>query len=178
MPPEAAARSAVMAETMLPAAPVTRKTVFLSKRQAGLAVGGGLFLQPDRPALPVLVADLDRAGIAQGFLDQDFGDFRRLAFRFEIDRFDQSVRPLPLVRFGEARDRAAQRRRRAGVVVAVLPAEPRRRHQECARRRNLLVQNAHGGVERFDAHPQGFVPGGKIHVRLRSCPRSSSAGSQ
>ena len=41
------------------------------QREAGLAIGCGLFLQPDRPAQPVLVADFDRAGIAQGFLDQD-----------------------------------------------------------------------------------------------------------
>ena len=44
---------------------------------AGLAVGCGLFLEPDRPAQAVLVADLDRAGIAQRFVDQEFGDFRR-----------------------------------------------------------------------------------------------------
>ena len=64
----------------------------LIQRQAGLAVGGGLFLQPDGPAQSVLVADLDCAGIAQGFLDQEFGDFRWLAFSFEIDRFDESLR--------------------------------------------------------------------------------------
>ena len=74
----------------------------LVQRQAGLAVGCGLFLQADRPALPVLVADLDRAGIAQGFLDEEFGDFRRRCARFEIDRLDQGVRPLALVGLGEA----------------------------------------------------------------------------
>ena len=49
--------------------------------QSGLSVGCGLFLQSNRPALPVLVADLDRAGIAQSFFEQDSGDIRRLATR-------------------------------------------------------------------------------------------------
>ena len=177
MPPEAAARSAVMAETMLPAAPVIRKTRVLVQRQAGLAVVGRLLLQPDRPAQSVLVADLDRAGIAQRFLDEELGDFRWLAVGFEIDRFDQSFRPLALVGLGEAGDRAAQRSDRSGFVVAVLPAEPRRRDQERARRRDLLVQRAHGGVERLDAHPQRFMPGRRGPCLL-SGPSSSSAGSQ
>ena len=80
----------------------------LVQRQTGLAIGGGLFLQPDRPAQSVLVADLDCAGIAQGFLDQDARRLpMRLRSRFEVDRFDQGVRALPLIGFGEARDRAA-----------------------------------------------------------------------
>ena len=107
------------------------------QRQAGLAVGCGLFLQPNCPAQSPLVADLDCAGIAQGFLDQDVGDFRRLALRFEIDRLDQSVHALALVGLGEARHRAAQRGDRSGFVVAVLSTEPRRRDQERARRRDL-----------------------------------------
>ena len=141
-----------------------QKDGVLVQSQAGLAVGCGLFLQSNRPALPFLVADLDCAGIAQSLLDEDVGDLRRLSFRFEIDRLDESVHPLALVGFGEARHRAAQRRDRSGLVVAVLSAEPCRRNQERARRRNLLVQSAHGGVERLDAHPQSFVPGGEVHV--------------
>ena len=77
MPPEAAARSAVMAETMLPAAPVIRKTVSLSSVMPGPAVRDGLLLEPDRPAQPVLVADLDRAGIAQRLVDQEPATIRR-----------------------------------------------------------------------------------------------------
>ena len=74
MPPEAVAKSAVIADTILPAAPVTRKTVLLSKVKTGLAIGGELFLQTNRPAQPLLVANFDCAGIAQGFLNQDVGD--------------------------------------------------------------------------------------------------------
>ena len=91
MPPEAAAKSAVMAETMLPAAPVIRKTVSLSSVRPGWPSVAGCSCKPDGPAQPVLVADLNCAGIAQGFLDQGFGDFRRLALCFEIDRFDEGV---------------------------------------------------------------------------------------
>ena len=80
--------------------------MLLSRAQAGLAIGCGLFLQPDRPAQPVLVADFDRAGIAQGFLNQDVCDFGRLSFRFKVDRLDQSVHPLSLIGFGETHDRA------------------------------------------------------------------------
>ena len=43
MPPEAAAKSAVMAETILPAAPVIKKTVSLLGHTS-LAVGSGLLL--------------------------------------------------------------------------------------------------------------------------------------
>ena len=80
--------------------------------ETGLAIGSGLFLQTYRPAQTFFVADFDCAGIAQGFVDQDVGDLRRLSFRFKVDRFDQSVRSLSLIRFGEAHHRATQRRGR------------------------------------------------------------------
>jgi len=133
------------------------------QRQAGLAIGGWLFFQSHGPALVSLIADLHRSGVAQGLLDEELGDFRRFAVRLEIDRFDEGVHPLPLVGFCEARHRAAHRCDRTGLVVAVLSAQPHRRYEECARRRHLLVQHAHGGIKRFDPHPQGFMPGSQVH---------------
>ena len=133
MPPEAAARSAVIADTMLPAAPVTRKTLSLSSVMPGCAVGGRALLEADGPALAVLIADLDRAGIAQGFVDQQLGDLRRRRPGFEVDGLHQRVRPLAFVGLGEAGDGAAQRRDGSRLVVAVLPAEARRGDQEGAR---------------------------------------------
>ena len=63
-PPECAARSAVIADTMLPAAPVTTKVPPAERPLDAAAVDGG-FQQADRPAQPVGVTDLDRAGVAQ-----------------------------------------------------------------------------------------------------------------
>ena len=58
-----------------------------------------------------LVADLDGTGIAQRFVDQEVGDFRGRAVALEVDGFDERVRPLAFVGFGEAGDGAAERRR-------------------------------------------------------------------
>ena len=79
-----------MADTMLPAAPVTRNTVSLFNVQTGLSVRRGLFREADAPAQPSLVADLDGAGIAQGLRHQRLGHFRGVARRFEIDGLDEA----------------------------------------------------------------------------------------
>ena len=136
----------------------------LSSVMPGLPVGGRAFLEPDRPAVRPLIADLDRAGIAQRLADQQFGDLRRAAARFEIDGLHQRVRPLALICFGEAGHGAAHGRSRSGLVVAVLAAEARRGDQECARRRYLVVESAHGPVERLDPDVHGLAPGGEGHI--------------
>ena len=46
MPPDAAARSAVIAETMLPAAPVMTKTLFLSSTMPGCPSLAGCSSRP------------------------------------------------------------------------------------------------------------------------------------
>jgi len=55
---------------------------------AGVAVGGGLFLQTHCPAVSVLVTDLYCASIAQSFFDEQFGDLRGLVLWTKIDGFD------------------------------------------------------------------------------------------
>ena len=110
------------------------------------------------------MSDLHRAGVAQGLRDQHAGHLGRRARRFEIDRLHESFRPLALVGFGEARDGAAHWRDGSGLVVAVQSAEPRRRHQERVRPRDLLVQRAHRRIQQFDAHAKSFAPGGRIHA--------------
>ena len=61
-------------------------------------------------------------------MDQDAGHFLRFALRVEIDCFDQNVRPLSLIRFTEADDRATERGYCPGLVVAMLSAQPSRRY--------------------------------------------------
>ena len=92
MPPEAAAKSAVIADTMLPAAPVIRNTLSCIQRQARLAIVCRLLLQADRPAQSILVSDFNCAGIAQGFLDQRFSNFRRIAARLRSQPLSRELR--------------------------------------------------------------------------------------
>ena len=137
MPPDAAAKSAVMAETMLPAAPVITKDAVLVQHHAGLAIGGGLFLEADGPTLICRVSDLDHTGIAQGLFDQQVGDFGGIAIWFKVDCFDEGIAALPLVRLGKAHHGAAERSDRSAFVVAMMSAKSRRRHDERPRRRRL-----------------------------------------
>ena len=97
-----------MAETMLPAAPVTRKTVSWSSVMPGWPSAAGRLRRPTVQRCAVLVADLDCAGIAQGFRDQQLGDFRGVAFGLEIDGFDEGVGALAFVGLGEAGNGSAQ----------------------------------------------------------------------
>ena len=83
------ARSATIADTMLPAAPVTTKTESdPSSRpsavgQVGLDEGHGV-------PVVVVVADLDEAGVAQGLGDQHVGEAGGLAAGAEVDRLDEA----------------------------------------------------------------------------------------
>ena len=140
------------------------KDAVLVERQAGFSVGGRQFLQSDCPALSLFVSDLDRAGIAQSFVDEELGKFRRYAIRFKIDRFDEGIHPLSFVSLGESDDRAAQRSDRSRCVVAVLSSEARRRHQKRARSGDLFIERAHGYIKRLDADANSFMPGIQAHV--------------
>ena len=111
-------------------------------------------------ALIVDTADLDTAGVEQGLLDQLRGDRLGLATLGEVDRLDERVGTLLLVRLGESDDRPAERVGRAGFVVAVVAAEPGRRDQERAR----AVQVAHGRVERLDPSTQRLAPAIEVVV--------------
>ena len=119
-------------------------------------------MEADGPAEPCLVADLDGTRIAQRFVYEILGNFRWLAPYFEIGRFDERVWALPLVGFGKSHYCTAERSHRADLVVAVLSAKPRCRNEERARGRNLVVQGPHGGIERLDAHTDGFAPGCRV----------------
>ena len=141
-----------------------QKDAVLVERQTVLAPGEGLFLQSHCPTQAILVANFDCAVVAQGLLEHDDGNFRRTSSGLEIDRLDVNFRTLALVGLGEADNRSAQRGNGSGDVVAVLSAKLRGRDQERTRRRDLLVQSAHRGVQRLDAHPQSFMPSRQIHV--------------
>jgi hypothetical protein len=122
--------------------------------QAGLAIVRGLFLQTDRPAQSVLVADFDCAVVAQRLPDQDGRDLRSIAIRRKIDSFDEGVRALALVGLGESHYCAAHGSNSPGCVVPMLTAKACCRDQERARSGNLIVQLAHGEIERLHTDTQ------------------------
>ena len=74
---------------------------------------GGQFLEANRPALTILIADLDRTGIEQAFVDEGFGYFRRRALWFKIDRLNDCIGALALVRLSEPDHGAAEGRERS-----------------------------------------------------------------
>ena len=122
----------------------------LVQRQPGPAVDDGLFLETDGPAQAVLDSrSRPRRGRAASPSIRSSAISDGVASRLEVDGLDERIRPLALVGLGEAGDRAAQRRERARFVVAVLAAEPRGGHRKVPGRRDLVVQRAHGGVERL-----------------------------
>ena len=116
VPPEATARSAVIAETMLPAAPVTSTTesdvsgipASVSRGARRSAGRERLLEQGDAEATTVDPADLDASGVAQGLLDEQVGDGGGPAVDRQVDRLDQGIGALLLVGLGEAGHRAAE----------------------------------------------------------------------
>ena len=125
-----------------------------------LRVGERPVGQAHTPAPAVGVADLHATGIAQRLVDQHVGQRRRLPADGEVDGLDERVGALPLVRLGEPGDRAAQRARRPGRVVAVVAAEAGGHHQE----RAALVAPPHGQVQVAYAPAQCVPPAGEVHV--------------
>ena len=106
-PSAAAARSAVIAETMLPAAPVIRNT------RAVVGLSGRVVLgrrdgRRDRPAQSVGVADLDGPGSRSVSSISVSAVVAGVACWTEIDDLHVRVRPLLGERLGEAADRAAE----------------------------------------------------------------------
>ena len=108
----------MIAETMLPAAPVTTNDRVgaelgippsASRAPSSARAGNGTSRKADAAAQAVDAADLDAAGVAQGLLDQQVGHGRGLAAGGEVDGLDQGVGALLLVGLGEAGDRAAER---------------------------------------------------------------------
>jgi hypothetical protein len=98
--------------------------------------------------------------------DEAVGQRRRLAAGGEVDHLHQGVGPLAGKRLGEAAHRAAQRRRRRLVAVAVLTAQASGGDQEGALATDRLAQRAHGGVEELHAPLESTAPGGQLG-RLR-----------
>ena len=136
VPPEAAARSAVIAETMLPAAPVTTKTESAPSTmpRRGTAspssAGNGASTKADAEALVVEAADLHAARIEQRLLDQLRRPPPRSCGWPGSRPPSPARRAAPSVRLGKADHGAAQRVGGAGRVVAVAAAQPGGRHQE------------------------------------------------
>ena len=178
IPPEAPARSAVMADTMLPGRAGHDEHGVGTEDHALAAVGRGPLFEGDRPPQPVGVADLDRAGVVQASRRRarSATSVRRVAGA-DVDRLHQRVRPLAGEGLGEAGDGATQRRGGAGLVVAVAAAEPGGGHEEGARRRDLVVQPTHRGVQQLDPDPVGLPPGGEVHALDRR-PRRRGPASQ
>ena len=108
----------MIAETMLPAAPVTRNTLSALKSRAAV-VHRRLLLEGDRPAQTIRVADLDRAGVGERLLEQRVGDLGDLCVT-EIDRLDERVAPLAVQCLREACNSATEHARCAIGAVAVL----------------------------------------------------------
>ena len=161
VPPEASARSAVIAATMLPAAPVTTNVVSALSARAG----SGSTACSTRPTVhrrpseyPISTAP----GSDSVSRDQRLGERGGLAARLEVDRLDQQLLALAGQRLGEARDGSAHRRRRSGRVVAVAATEARRRDQEGARAGNLVGERPHRRREQLHPHAQPLAPGGGI----------------
>ena len=109
------------------------------------------FLEADRPAQILRVADLDRARVAERLLDQRLGDRCRLAARREVDRLEQRILTLPGQGLDEPGHCPAHRRGRAGGVVAVPTPEAGARDQEGALGADPLPQAAHR--DRQQLHP-------------------------
>jgi hypothetical protein len=101
------------------------------RAERSLRVGDRLALhEADAPPQAVGVADLDRARVARGLLDEQVGDRGGLAAGREVDRLDHRLRTLAGERLGEAADGAAEHGGRTRLVVAVAAAEPRGGDQE------------------------------------------------
>ena len=158
VPPEASARFAVIAATMLPAAPVTTNVVSALSARAGSG-STACSDQAHRPPQAVRVPDLDRAGVGQRLRDQRLGERGGLAARLEVDRLYQQLLALAGERLGEAHDGSAHRRRRSGRVVAVAPTEARRCDQEGTRAGNLIGERPQRRREQLHPRAQPLAPG-------------------
>ena len=166
-PPAAVARSAVIADTMLPAAPVTRYTASFDGARAGSSPASALD-QADAPAQIVGVADLDGARVVQRLVEQEIGERRRLAVRAEVDALDERVGALAGERLGEAGHGAAEHGRGAVRVVAVATAEPGRGDQERPRRAHLAGERPQRDRQELHPDPERLVPARRIQLRQRA----------
>ena len=171
----AAARSAVIAEVMLPAAPVTTNTV--SRRERARRVGGRLLGEARRSsAASSRVADLDRARVAQRLVEQRVRQLGGLAPGREVDDLDQRLGALALVGLGEAGDGAADADG-ARRVVAVPAAEARRGDEEGARGRRS-ARRARASSSRAASRARAVPRASRQDPSRRAAPSSSRAGSQ
>jgi len=133
---------------MLPAAPVTTKTGLLERR----------LLQADTPAFGTVVADLDRAGIPQGLLDEPFGQRSGGPRGLEVDDFDEGRRPLPLQGLGETGDGTSERGPGSSIVVTVPASQTGRRDQEGAGRIQRVVKLFCSPEQKLDAPGHSLLP--------------------
>ena len=162
VPCDARARSAVIAVTMLPAAPVMAKTVSgPSSMPAGVGAESDL-PQRHRPPLAGAVADLDRAGVAQGLLDEQVGHRFRGRAHGDVDRLHQRVGVLAPERLGEAGHGAAHRRLGTAGVVPVPAAEPGGRQEEGPWATDGVADVPQRGVEELHAPAQQLPPAGQV----------------
>ena len=130
----------MIADTMLPAAPVTTNTQSRSStipapgnRLSVVAECGKRDLdEGDTEAVAVGATNLDAARILQRLFNKLIGDPGGRRADGHIDRLDDRLRPFLAVRLRETGDRTAERVGGAGRVVAVEAAEPGGRNEERA----------------------------------------------
>ena len=134
MPPDAPAKSAVMAETILPAAPVITKTLLLSRIMPGSPSVADCSLSPIvqrcAPVYPISTAPGSRRVSS---MQQDRPISAALRFGSKSTALTRAFHAFPLVRLGKTHYRATERGIGSGFVVAMLAAKPRRCHDEGTR---------------------------------------------
>ena len=151
---------------MLPAAPVTQKTVSEPRARSGSASAARSWRPTDQrrsSAWPISTAP----GSPERLGDQRLGDRRGLAAGREVDSLDQRLLALPGKGLDEPGHGPAHRRGRAGGVVAVPAPEARARDQEGPLGPDLLGQAARRDRQQLHPPPQPLVPG----VGLELCER-------
>ena len=157
MPPDAAARSAVIADTMLPAPPVTQKTVSARSARSGSGSASRSTRPTDQrssPAWPTSTTPGSRR-VSSIRISASGGG---LAARREVDGLDQRVGSLARERLDEAAHRPAHRGGRAGVVVAVPAAKACAGDQERPLALDLLGELAHRHGQPLHPETQALDP--------------------
>ncbi len=167
VPCEARARSAVIAATMLPAAPVMAKTVSgPSSMPAGVGPKG-----TSRSATvqrrPSLWPTSTTPGSHRVSSTSSPATASGLAPSATSTAFTRRVGVLALEGLGEAGHCAAHRRPGTAGVVAVPAAELRGRQEERAGATDGLAEVVHGGVEELHPSPEQLAPAGEVELTDR-----------
>ena len=118
-PPAACARSATMADTMLPAAPVATTTESGPSVSAGIRRRRGPVLQADGETDPAPPADLDGTAVAERLVDEHGCHLGRPGIGLDVDHLHRRRRTLARQRLGEPAHGAGHRAPGTSLVVAM-----------------------------------------------------------